>query len=81
MKAVLTWLTRSFCQYPGYVSSDAKSLCISLTAVCQYCTNFWVIFGHFGKDIVYFFLKTRRSKSDNSGLVPHYFASTVRVRK
>lgn len=50
MKAVLTWLTRSFCQYPGYVSSDAKSLCISLTAVCQYCTNFWVIFGHFGKD-------------------------------
>ena len=31
------------------------SLLISLTTVGQFCVNFWVIFGHFGKEI--FFLK------------------------
>ena len=37
------------------ISSDAKSLLISLTTVWRFCVNFWVIFGHFGKEI--FFLK------------------------
>ena len=31
------------------------SLLISLTTVWRVCVNFWVIFGHFGKEI--FFLK------------------------
>ena len=43
-------LTRDFCQYLGHVSSDAKSPCLF-----RFCVNFWVIFGHFGKEI--FFLK------------------------
>ena len=50
VKAVLP-----FCQYFGHVSSNAKSLLISLTTVRRFCVNFTMIFGHFWKKI--FFLK------------------------
>ena len=33
-------LTQPFCQYLGHVSSDAKSLCSSLTSVWWFCVNF-----------------------------------------
>ena len=44
-------LTRPFCQYLGHVLSTAKSLSLlPVTTVWRFCVNFWVIFGHFGKE-------------------------------
>ena len=48
VKAVLRSLNTAFLPI-------SRSLLKQCTAVWQFCVNFWVIFGHFGKEI--FFLK------------------------
>ena len=43
---------KAVCQCLVHVSSNAKFFCLRRL---QFCANFWVIFGHFGKEP--FFLK------------------------
>ena len=56
VKAVLTSFNTAFLPISRSRFKRHKiSLFISLTTVWRFCVNFWVIFGHFGKEI--FFLK------------------------
>ena len=56
VKAVLTSLNMAF---PPIFRSCFKqrqtSMLITITTVWRFCVNFWVVFGHFGKET--FFLK------------------------
>ena len=59
MKAVLTSLNTAFLPISRSRFKQRKiSMLISLSTVWQFCVNFWVIFGHFGKEI-FFFKKDR----------------------
>ena len=52
MKAVLTSLKTAFLSISRSRYKQRQiSMVISLTNVWRFCANFWVIFGHFGKEI------------------------------
>ena len=56
VKAALTSFNTAFLSISrSHFKQCQISLLISLTTVWRFCINFWVIFGHFGKEI--FFLK------------------------
>ena len=54
VKAVLTSLNTAFLPISRSRFKRHKiSLLMSLTTVWRFCVNFWVIFGHFGKEIFF----------------------------